>query len=74
MLWQQAAAAALAGLLAVALVVPLGWVASVRCSRLGTVGVLIGVVMVTQIVVVLGAGTWFRLRCRPYSPGWAGTR
>lgn len=56
---QQAAVAAVAGLLAVALVVPFGWVATATRSQLGTIGVLIGVVMVTQIVVVLGAGTWF---------------
>lgn len=57
--WQQLGMAAVAGLLAVALVVPFAWVATVTRSPLGAVGVLIGVVMVTQIVVVLGAGAWF---------------
>lgn len=57
--WHNTAVGALAGLLAVALVMPFAWVASVTRSPLGTVGVLIGVVAVTQIVVVLGAGAWF---------------
>lgn len=57
--WQSAGTAGLAGLLAVALVLPFAWVATVTRSPLGTIGVLIAVVMVTQIIVVLGAGTWF---------------
>jgi ABC-type transport system involved in multi-copper enzyme maturation permease subunit len=57
--WQEAGVAVLAGLLAVGLVSPFACVASLTRSQLGTVGVLIGVVMVTQVVVVLGAGAWF---------------
>ncbi|MFT3835063.1 MAG: ABC transporter permease [Micropruina sp.] len=57
--WQEAAVAILAGLLAVGLVPPFTCVATLTRSQLGTVGVLLGVVMVTQIVVVLGAGVWF---------------
>jgi ABC-2 type transport system permease protein len=58
-----------AGTLAVGLATPFGWVATRLRNALGTVGVLIGVVAVTQIVVVLGAGAWF-----PYAiPSlWAG--
>lgn len=57
--WQNAATAVLAGLLAIALVLPFAWVATATRSPLGTIGALIGVVMVTQILVVLGAGAWF---------------
>ncbi len=57
--WSTAGTAWTAGLLAVALSLPFGWAASVTRSQLGTVGVLIGVVMVTQVVVVLGGGGWF---------------
>ena len=58
-----------AGILAIGLAIPFGWVATMTRSPLGTVGVLIGLVAVTQIVVVLGAGSWF-----PYAiPSlWAG--
>lgn len=58
-----------AGLLAVGLSIPFGWVATRTRSALGTVGVLVGLVAVTQVVVVLGAGSWF-----PYAvPSlWAG--
>lgn len=56
---QSAAVALGSGLLAVALVLPFGWVATVTRSQLGTIGVLIAMVMVTQILVVLGAGAWF---------------
>ena len=51
--------AALAGLLAVGLALPFAWVATLTRSPLGTIGVLLAVVLVTQIVVVLGAGAWF---------------
>lgn len=57
-IWHQAGIAVAAGILAVALVLPFGWVATITRSQLGTIGVLIAVVAVTQIVVVLGAGSW----------------
>lgn len=57
--WHQAGIAVAAGMLAVAVVVPFAWVATITRSQLGTIGVLIAVVAVTQIVVVLGAGSWF---------------
>lgn len=58
-----------AGALAVGLAIPFGWVATRTRSPLGTVGVLIGLVAATQVVVTLGAGAWF-----PYAiPSlWAG--
>lgn len=67
--WSVAGVATGAGLLGVGLALPFGWVATLTRSSLGTVGVLIGLVAVTQVVVVLGAGTWF-----PYAVGslWAG--
>lgn len=48
-----------AGALAAGLAFPFAWVATVTRSPLGTVGALIGVVALTQVVVVLGGGTWF---------------
>ncbi|MCW5950869.1 MAG: ABC transporter permease [Propionibacteriaceae bacterium] len=57
--WRNTATAGLAGLLTIGLVLPFAWVATLTRSPLGTIGVLIAVVMVTQIVVVLGAGAWF---------------
>jgi ABC-2 type transport system permease protein len=67
--WQTAGIALGAGLLGVGLALPFGWVATVIRSPLGTIGVLVGLVAVTQVVVVLGAGSWF-----PYAvPSlWAG--
>ncbi len=58
-----------AGMLAIGLASPFCWVATITRSPLGTVGVLVGLVAVTQVVVVLGAGSWF-----PYAiPSlWAG--
>ncbi len=58
-----------AGVLGAGLALPFGWVATVTRSMLGTVGILIGMVATTQVVVVLGAGSWF-----PYAvPSlWAG--
>lgn len=55
----QAVIAMVAGLLAIALALPFGWVATLTRSQLGTIGVLIAIVMLTQIMVVLGAGAWF---------------
>lgn len=67
--WAKAGVALGAGILGVGLAIPFGWVATMTRSPLGTVGALIGLVAVTQIVVVLGAGSWF-----PYAvPSlWAG--
>lgn len=55
--------------LTVVLTLPLAWVASVRRGYLPGVGALLGVVVVTQIATVAGAGAWF-----PWAaPGlWAG--
>jgi ABC-2 type transport system permease protein len=51
------------------LTLPLAWVASVRRGYLPAVGALLGLVVVTQIGTVAGAGAWF-----PWAaPGlWAG--
>ena len=56
-------------LLTVVLTVPFAWVASVARGYLPAVGVLLGVVVATQVATVLGAGAWF-----PWAaPGmWAG--
>jgi ABC-2 type transport system permease protein len=48
-----------AGVLAAGLAFPFAWVATISRSSLGTIGALIGVVALTQVVVVLGGGTWF---------------
>lgn len=68
------AARGAAGALAVALLMslltlPLAWVASARRGYLPAVGALLGIVVVTQIATVAGAGAWF-----PWAaPGlWAG--
>jgi len=67
--WAEARDAVGAGLLGGGLALPFAWVATVTRSQLGTVGALIGMVAVTQIVVLLGGGAWF-----PYAvPSlWAG--
>jgi ABC-2 type transport system permease protein len=67
--WHAAGIALGAGVLGAGLALPFAWVATVTRSALGTVGVLVGLVAVTQVVVVLGAGSWF-----PYAvPSlWAG--
>ncbi|MFI2363073.1 ABC transporter permease [Promicromonospora sp. NPDC019610] len=67
--WSGMWTALAAGLLGGGLALPFAWVATVTRSQLGTVGALVGVVALTQIVVLLGGGTWF-----PYaSPSlWAG--
>jgi ABC-2 type transport system permease protein len=51
------------------LTVPFAWVASVLRGYLAGIAAMLGVVVVTQVVTVLGAGAWF-----PYAaPGmWAG--
>jgi ABC-2 type transport system permease protein len=38
---------------------PFAWLATVTRSQLGTVGGLVGMVALTQIVVLLGGGSWF---------------
>lgn len=67
--WAGAGRILVVGALTVPLALPLALVASVARGYLAAVAVLLGLVVVTQIVVVLGAGAWF-----PYaSPGlWAG--
>ncbi|GAA1876077.1 ABC transporter permease [Myceligenerans crystallogenes] len=67
--WAGVRDAVAAGLLGGGLALPFAWVATVTRSRLGTVGALVGMVALTQIVVLLGGGTWF-----PYAAPslWAG--
>ncbi|MBL0887239.1 ABC transporter permease [Myceligenerans indicum] len=57
--WSRAGLALTAGLLSAGLSIPFGWVATVTRSPLGTIGVLIGVVVVAQLVTALGVGPWF---------------
>ncbi len=68
--WAAAGRALGAGLLAAGLALPFAAVATVTRSPLATVGVLIGLVAFTQLIVVVGAGAWF-----PYAvPSlWTGT-
>jgi ABC-2 type transport system permease protein len=67
--WAGVRDAVTAGLLGGGLALPFAWVATVTRSQLGTVGALVGMVALTQIVVLLGGGTWF-----PYAAPslWAG--
>jgi ABC-2 type transport system permease protein len=67
--WGGVRDAVAAGLLGGGLALPFAWVATVTRSQLGTVGALVGMVALTQIVVLLGGGTWF-----PYAAPslWAG--
>jgi ABC-2 type transport system permease protein len=58
-LWSESARGLGAGVIAAGLAFPFAWVATATRSPLGTVGALIGVVALTQVVVVLGGGTWF---------------
>jgi ABC-2 type transport system permease protein len=57
--WAGARTALVAGLLGGGLALPFAWLATVTRSQLGTVGGLVGVVALTQIVVLLGGGSWF---------------
>lgn len=57
--WAGARDAVVAGFLGGGLALPFAWVATVTRSQLGTVGALVGVVALTQIVVLLGGGAWF---------------
>jgi ABC-2 type transport system permease protein len=68
--WAAAGRALAAGLLAAGLSLPFAAVATATRSPLATVGALIGVVALTQVVVLVGAGAWF-----PYAvPSlWTGT-
>jgi len=68
--WAAAGRALVAGLLAAGLALPFAAVATATRSPLATVGALIGVVALTQVVVLVGAGAWF-----PYAvPSlWTGT-
>jgi ABC-2 type transport system permease protein len=67
--WGGARNAVVAGLLGGGLALPFAWVATATRSQLGTVGALVGMVALTQIVVLLGGGSWF-----PYAAPslWAG--
>ncbi|GHH73385.1 ABC transporter permease [Promicromonospora soli] len=67
--WADVRTAVVAGLLGGGLALPFAWVATVTRSQLGTVGGLVGVVALTQMVVLLGGGSWF-----PYAAPslWAG--
>lgn len=47
------------GGLTVLLALPLAWVASARRGYLPAIGALLGLVVATQVVTVLGAGAWF---------------
>lgn len=58
-LGQAIATALTAGLLGIGLALPFAWVATVTRSAFGTVGVLIAVIATTQVIVLLGAGSWF---------------
>jgi len=68
--WAAAGRALAAGLLGAGLALPFAAVATATRSPLATVGALIGVVALTQLVVLVGAGAWF-----PYAvPSlWTGT-
>ncbi|MBE1875079.1 ABC transporter permease [Myceligenerans pegani] len=57
--WNRAGLALVVGLLSAGLTIPFGWVATLTRSPLGTIGALIGVVVVTQLVTALGGGPWF---------------
>lgn len=58
-----------AGLLGGGLALPFAWVATTVRNQLATAGVLVGLVALTQVVVLLGGGPWF-----PYAAPslWAG--
>lgn len=70
--WRTALTSEWVGLLAVALSLPFGWAASITRSQLGTIGILIAVVMVTQVVVVLGGGGWFPFAVPSLASGMGG--
>ena len=67
--WDGAARIVVIGILTAMLALPLALVASAGRGYLVAIAALLGVVVITQVTVALGAGAWF-----PYaSPGlWAG--
>lgn len=67
--WAGAGRIVIVGALAVLLTLPLALIASAARGYLPAISALLGIVVVTQIVVAVGAGAWF-----PYAaPGlWAG--
>lgn len=67
--WAGAGRALVIGLLTMVLAMPLGYVASALRGYLPGIGVLLGIVIVTQVLAVVGVGGWF-----PYAaPGmWSG--
>lgn len=71
-LGQATASALVAGLLGVGLALPFAWVATVTRSAFGTVGVLIAVIALTQVIVLLGAGSWFRYAASSLWTGMGG--
>jgi ABC-2 type transport system permease protein len=68
--WAAAGRALVAGWLGAGLALPFAAVATATRNPLATIGALIGVVALTQLVVMIGAGAWF-----PYAvPSlWTGT-
>jgi ABC-2 type transport system permease protein len=68
-LGQATVTALIAGMLGIGLALPFAWVATATRSAFGTVGVLIAVIAATQVIVLLGAGSWF-----PYAASslWTG--
>ncbi len=67
--WEGAARIAVVGALTVLLALPLALVASAARGYLPAISALLAIVVITQVVVALGAGSWF-----PYAaPGiWSG--
>lgn len=56
---QALGAGVLAGVASAWLALPFAWVATVGRGYLPAVGALLGVIMVSQVVVLLGGGAWF---------------
>ena len=56
---QTMGAGVLAGVAGAWLALPFAWVATVGRGYLPAVGALLGIVMVSQVVVLLGGGSWF---------------
>lgn len=57
--WPGLGRAIVGAALTALLALPFGWVATLGRSALAGVGAVIGVIVVTQILTVLGAGAWF---------------
>ncbi|MEI7058502.1 hypothetical protein WBG06_21935 [Nocardioides sp. CCNWLW239] len=62
-----------AGLLGIGLALPLAWVATVTRSAFGTIGVLVALIATTQVIVLLGAGSWFPYAASSLWTGMGGT-